>query len=222
MPSYTGAEIAEEARNVHLNRAGISDLAILPIINSEYEQLQRKLVECGAPLLIETFDDIVVNAGSVTISPATVPTSSDLPSNFVEPIKLYEKANGAPDSDYKIMRERRFIPVAQQRNELIYWSWNEEEIELLGALTTRLVRIIGFKSLALLTTLQSTINVSNAKGYLAAAVASRAALTVTHNANLADQLRMVASEKLQELLNSYARKNQSLSTRRRGFRRPGG
>lgn len=223
MPTYTGASIADEARNVHLNRAGVSDLAILPIINSEYEQLQQKLIENGVPIFKKTFDVISVSPNAVSITPITdPPLAGQLPTDFVEPIMLYEKSNGAADTEYTKMKERRFLPIVEKGDRLIYWSWDEEEIKLVGATAIRDVRIIGYKSLPLLVTLQGLVRISFSKGYLAAAVASRAALTISHNPNLASNLKDLAEEKLEELLAKHTRKNQSLSIRRRAYRRPGG
>lgn len=220
MPSYTGAEIAEEARNVHLNRAGVSDLAILPIINAEYERLQSKLIEHGVPSVKKTFAAITVSIGATTIPLGG--GAGQLPNDFVEPIFLHERPNGGLITDYVPMSERRNLPKINQAPELVYWSWDEEVIQLVGATTARQVQISGYKSLPLLTTLQSTITINNSKGYLAVATAARAALTVSHNPTLASALRETANQMLDEMLGKYARKGQSLSIRRRAFRRPGG
>lgn len=226
MPTYTGAEIAEEARNVHLNRAGVTDLAILPIINSEYEQLQQKMIERGVSVFKTYFSPILVTAGNNFIPQPSVPPAADgeLPANFVEPIILWERAVGGLETDYVKMKERSKLPHVTNNTDLVYWAWEEEKIKFVtgGATTNRQVKIYGFKTLPLLDSLQDTINIGFSKGYLGAAVAARAALTISHNANLAMQLKMIANEKLDELMNKYTRKTQSLSTRRRGYRRPGG
>lgn len=218
MPTYTGHDIADTARNVYLNRAGLSDTALLPVINTVYEGLQQILIEHGAPLFKTKFAPITVAALATSI-PFGTGIAGELPNDFVSPLKLWERAVGQTDVDYVEMIEKSEPPFSAQTNELIYWSWNEEAIRLLGATSIRQVRILGYKMLPLLAEQNDIISISYAKGYLAAATAAQAALSLSHNPTLAARLDIIAASKLEKMISRYVKKDQSLPIRRRGYRR---
>lgn len=217
--SYTGAKIAEVAKNVYLNRGGVSDLAILPVINVEYRSLQQILLDNDVPILNKVFSPITVAALAVSIPPGGA--AGQLPLDFVEPIRLFERAVGGLITDYVKMVERRFLPRVTQGPELIYWAWQEESIKLIGATGSRQVQIEGIKTFDELADLQDTTNIPYADDYLAAAVGATCALTILQNPTQADAIRAIAYGKLADLLAKYARKNQSLPVRRLGMRRRG-
>lgn len=218
MPTYTGAELADHARNVYLNRPGITDTAFLPIINAVYETFQQTCIQNSVPIFKKDFDFITVSAGATSIEPGG--GVGQLPDDFVEPIELSERAVGGIDTDYVPMKERTILPRATAGNTLMYWVWDEENIKLIGCTTAREVQIYGYKSLPLLSDMKDQIRVSFSKDYLACAAAAQAALSISHNPTLARELEGKATTKLNLLLNKYIRKNQSLPTRRRAFRRP--
>lgn len=219
MPQYTGHDIADAVRNIYLNRAGISDTAMLPIINAVYESLQETLIEHGAAIFSTTFAPITVAALATSI-PYGTGIAGELPNNFVGPLKLYERAVGGLDTDYIPMEERDTLPFTTQDSTLRYWSWNEEAIKLIGATGIRQVLIKGYKFFPMLDAMSDSITISYAKGYLAAAVAAQAALSISHNPTLAIKLDDIAEKKLAKIINRYVKKDQSLSIRRRGYRRP--
>lgn len=218
MPTYTGHEIADIARNVYLNRAGLSDTALLPVINTVYEGLQQILIEHGAPIFKTKFAPITVAALATSI-PYGTGIAGELPNNFVSPIKLWERAVGQTDLDYVEMIEKSELPFANQTGELIYWSWDEEAIKLVGATSIRQVLISGYKMLPLLAEEKDTVAISYAKDYLAAATAAQAALSLSHNPTLAARIDAIATTKLEKMLSRYVKKDQSLPIRRKGYRR---
>src|SRR2546428_2964868 len=215
----TGLDVAEKARLVYLNRAGVSDTSLLPIINDEFEELWQVLVENDVPFVNKVFAAITITVGATSISSPGPPT---LPADLLEPISLEERASGSTsNSDYVRMKERRFLPNANAVSTLDFWTWQGDQINLIGATTSREVRIKGVKAPTLLTKLQDTIPIAFVANYLAAATGAKAALTLLHNPNLAASNREIANERLSKLLSKYARKNQSLSVRRQGMRRRG-
>lgn len=219
MPHYTAHEVADIARNVYLNRGGISDTAMLPLINNEYEALQHILIEHDVPVMRKTFAPITIVIGATTIPEGT--TVGCLPTDFVAPLFLWEKSENDLDVNYTPMVEKNEMPIITPSDRLIYWVWDGEEIKLLGATTTRVVLIRGYKFFPYLTEAMQELHISFAKSYLACAVAAQAALTISHNPTMAKELDMKAHDKLDKILSKYVKKNQTLRFRRRGYRRPG-
>lgn len=214
-----GTDIAEKARLVYLNRAGMTDTSLLPIINDEFAELWQIFIENDVPFVNKVFNPITITVGAISISTAGPPT---LPADLIEPIMLEERASGSTsNSDFVRMKERRFLPNANAVSTLDFWSWQEDKITLIGATTAREVRIKGIKAPTLLTQIGGSIPINFVDNYLAAAVGAKAALTVLHNPTLAAANKAIADERLSKLLSKYARKNQSLSVRRQGMRRRG-
>src|SRR6267143_1012105 len=197
----TGVDVAEKARLVYLNRAGITDTSLLPIINDEFEELWQILIENDVPFVNKVFAPITVGVGFTSISTPGPPT---LPTDLLEPIQLEERATGSgSNSDFVRMKERRFLPNANAVSTLDFWVWIEDRIDLIGATTSREVRIKGIKAPTLLTKLQDTIPIAFVSNYLAAAVGAKAALTLLHNPNLATANREIANERLSKLLSKW-------------------
>lgn len=219
MPSYTGQAVAEEARNSYLNRGGVSDEKMLAIINTEYEDLQNFLIENDAPTFNTIFAPITVPALAISIPEGGA--AGQLPLDFVEPRKLWERSVGGAETDWVPMKERRILPQSTANNTLGFWNWSGEVVNLIGASSIRQVRIFGIKSLPLLSDLKDPIAINFSKTYMAAAIAAKAALTVLHNPTLAKSIRTEADLYRSRLLSKHTRKNQSLPVRRQGMRRRG-
>jgi hypothetical protein len=217
----TGTVIADEARSNHLNdtaAAVFTNAALLPIINAKYRDLQDMLVENDVPVFTEKNTVITVPALAVSIPPGG--GAGQLPTNFVEPIKLYERAVGQGEDQWVPMSEKQFEPNALKDTMLLYWVYREEEIKLVGATSIREVLLWYVKSLAALAAITDNVAIGNSQTYMAAAVAAQAALTIGHNPSLAANLQLLANKHWESLLNRATRKNQSLVIRKKGWRRP--
>lgn len=219
MPQYSGHDIADTVRNVYLNRAGISDTAMLPVIIDVYETLQDILIEHGSPIFKTTFAPITVVVGRVSLTYGT--GVGTLPDNFVSPLKLWERTPGETDAQFRLMEEKEDLPKIDQFSDLTYWTWNEESIGFIGATSIREVSIEGYKRLPTLIEISDLISISFAKSYISAATAAQCALSISHNPTLAESLTIIARQKLDKMISRYVKKDQSLPVRRRGFRRPG-
>lgn len=220
MPSYTGTEIANEARGVYLNSSAFTDASLLPIINMVFRQIQDKLITNGSTKFVGYFSPITVTAGDTDIPEGGA--AGELPTNFHSPISLQERAVGA--TSYTPMKEKLVLPDLTQQPELLYWQWADDRIKLIGATSDREVRIYGNKFLPELSAIGDSIALGFTKGYIAARVASIAAASIGQNQTKADSIRVVADELEHTVLSTIARKNQSLPVRhlpysRRMYRR---
>lgn len=220
MPA-TVVTVLEEAKSAYLNFGGVTDTSLLPILNSEYRNLQRILRNANAPIMKEQWGPIAITGVSgVSIDPLT---STPTMTNLISPFLLEERAVGGVNSDYVPMIERFPLPVKQQEATLIYWAWREELIYLIGASANREVRVSGTKSFpAITTTIGTTLAINDIETYLAASVAAKAALTIGRNPTLAAEIREKYVEMyLRDVLNQYAQKEQTLPFRHRTWRRGG-
>ena len=82
-------------------------------------------------------DDISVTAGVKTLSVGTAAT--DLPTNFIIPIRLWEKANGK----WKEMTQSPdHLPInADPKESLLFWAWQAGKIAFVGSTNTIDVKI---------------------------------------------------------------------------------
>lgn len=217
----TGTEIADEARQIHLNDTPallFTNAALLPIINAKYRDLQEQLEENDVPVFSEISTVITVSALAVSIPPGGA--AGQLPTNFVTPISLFERAVGEGNDKWVQMEEKLWEPNILQDTNLRYWVYREEEIKLVGATSIRQVLLYYVRSLTPLAVIGDNVAIGKSKTYMAAAVAAQAALSLGHNPTLAGILGQLAEKYFQSMLNSLTRKNQSLSVRRTGWRRP--
>lgn len=222
MATYTGTEIVTEARAVHLNDANaavFTNAALLPILISKYEDLQDDMEGNDVPVVNEISAAIAITAVTqVNIPPGG--GAGQLPTDLIRPVFLEERAVG--ETFWTPMIERAWEPDIAQGSSLVFWVWREEEIKLIGALIARQVRIKYVKALPTITLITDLIRITGSKQYLAAAVAAQAALTIGRNQTLADAIASIANDQYKKLMNNFARKNQSLPVRRRGWTRPRG
>lgn len=215
----TGTQIVTEARVTYLNASTVafSDTAMLAVLNAEYDSLWQTLREHDVPIVNEVAI-ITVSALAVSIPPGG--GAGQLPTDFAEPIRLEERNVGAQFFDRPFMEEVQFLPDQPQRDKLLVWQWREQEIKLVGATVAKEVKLTYVKTLAALGTLADNVTINFSQSYLAAAVAARAALTIGHNRTLHDDIAgNYRDPKLDKLLTHYAKKQQNLPFRRRGYSR---
>ena len=219
--SYPAVNVAEEAKQTYLNFGGVTNNGLLPIIQSEYLDLQRRLRNVGAPVMSEEWV-VPVSANALLLSTAFL-------TNLVTPYEVLDKPSGASDLDYIKATERFPLPIISQIPEVRYWAWREERILINSPSSARSVLVRGTKSLDPITTLTifqggptvgAMIDIDDTQTYLSAAVAAKAALTIGRNPTLAEQITaQYVIPYREEVLNQYARKEQTLPFRHRVWRR---
>lgn len=98
-----------------------------------HKDLQVELLLHGLPVIKKVSPIIVVSAGSLNLG-------ANQPTDLVEPISLWERANGSSDS-FVEMKEKGWEPETVQANELRYWDWRGELILFVGATSARDVKV---------------------------------------------------------------------------------
>lgn len=205
------SEPIEEAKGLLNDVSGhiYTDTRLIPLLQKAYRELQTKMMLNGLPVLKEVSTSVNVLTGTVSLGDGT-----GLPTDFVYPIELEERAQGSAEF-FQPMSETEWEPSQQQTSYLRVWNWREEEIKFLGATTDREVKIKYMKGLTRITATTTPISINNAVTYLAARCAGIAAFVIGENPSRATELNADAGIALQELLTILVKRQQGLPVRRR-------
>jgi hypothetical protein len=119
---------------------------VLPMLNSAYRHLQRKLVARGyqtlkarAQLLAVTAVAILDPGVQVSISytgyfdGALNHPAPQLPANLLMPLKLWERPSGSTQLFQPMFIARDGLPSRKQSIQLRDWIWQNDEIMMCGA-----------------------------------------------------------------------------------------
>jgi len=191
--------------------------AQLPYVNMALRELQESLEECNVPLNNATNTSIVIPAGTTTLGFATSPA---LPANLIEIQELSERLNGS-NNDYILMARVEFLPpYVQQVSDLIYFTWQNQTINFIGALSDRQLKLDYIAAvLSPVTNVLGTdvINMLNAQSFLQYRVAALCAQFIGENEDRANMLNQFASLALDRVLNINTKGKQAMPARRRPF-----
>jgi hypothetical protein len=132
----------------------------LPYLKIAWDELQEALVANG----IVDVDEVTSPASTIT---AGSKEWTGQPSDLLFPIKLWEKAVGAPDSEYTEMDERTPDPSELQVEELENWYFQEGLIKFKGATTDRSIILKYQRELTVITGDATILPVANVKNFLA-------------------------------------------------------
>ena len=154
----TAADVLDEATKVYLNdsaKTRWTDVVLLPYLKSAIHELQAELEDNDLPPIREISAVIPVNAAATELT---------LPADFVFPIKL-EEANG---TGWQGMEEMEWEPSSGPESKIKYWAFREGKIKIQGAIGATSVRLYYLRTLSQIDSVNSIIEVPNAKGFLAA------------------------------------------------------
>lgn len=209
--AITASTVLTEAKGLLNDPSGYiySDDKLIPLLQKAYGELQTKMMLNGLPVLKETSVAIDVVAGTVVLG-----DGSGLPTDFIYPIELGERADGSTEL-FEDMEETDWEVTEQATDRLRFWNWREEEIKFLGATTAREVRIRYMKGLTRITAVSTPIAVNNATTFLAARCAAVAAFVIGSNPTRAEALQGDAGSALSDLLGILVKRQQGLPVRRR-------
>lgn len=180
----------------------------LPFLKSAWNKLQMKLQENGIPVMkeVSAVTDVAANATVIT-----------LPSDFLQPISIEERADGSTDSFEPTIEVDAIPQLDTQAEEILYWTWREETLEINSPSTAREVKLTYWKSLNPCTSSSSNLNVINSTEYLANKTAALVARFSGENPTRADALDIEAAVFLSSLVNIEVKKLQSVAVRPRSY-----
>lgn len=186
-----------------------ADDKLIPIMQKAYRELQTKMMLNGLPVLKEQTLATAVNVGTVSLG-----DGSGLPTDFLYPIELQERLAGS-GAQYEDMDEAEWEESITPSDRLYFWTWREETLQFVGALTNREVRIRYMKGLTRIIATTTPIAVNNAVTYLAARTAAIAAVVLGSNPSRGEVLAGDAAGALDELIRILVRREQGIGIRRR-------
>jgi hypothetical protein len=168
---------------------------------------------------------ITLNAGVTAIlyNALGTPAFPKLPDDMVEPAQLWERPTGI--DPYVPMTRRDYLPhylEGVQTNQFIYFTWNNQKIEVLPAVQVNDIKMDYIQQLfpdAGATIDQNTqINVVNAATFLEYRTASLCAEFIERNTTSSQALGAYAILGLDRVTGISAKSKQTIFTRRRPFR----
>lgn len=143
-----------------------ADTELLPFINSAQREVHRELAVASASFA-KAYTTRTL-AGTDTQLDFDVPVGQVLPDDFVVPLRVWEKASGDPDTNYREMDPtEEMIPDEPTSERLRYWAWIGNGIRFLGATRTNIVRILYEKQLPALTAPTDKLPIPNSVDALA-------------------------------------------------------
>jgi len=175
-----------------------------------HKQLQVELLLNGLPAIKKTSSIIDVPAGTSNLEGLQ-------PSDLVEPISLWERADGTTDN-FVQMSEKGWEPETTQSTELRYWVWLEELIKFLGATTAREVKIKYKAAINVPDQEGSPLGFLFAENYISPKTAALAALSLG-NLKAYEVLNGIAEINLEKVIRMNIKGQQSLPARRRPYHR---
>jgi hypothetical protein len=182
MPTLSAGDVMDQAAAI-LNDVpkNMYTYAVqLPYVKKANEALEQLLMVYGVSQQRVKSASISVAAGALTLT---------LPSDFLLPIKLYERAQGATNNDWVPMGEADWEPNPPQTNTLVIWAFRNNAINFVGSTDNREVLLEYERALAIITTQSSQEDSYLFKPYLAAKTAEYCVRYVGMNKVMADEIR---------------------------------
>jgi len=158
------------------------DVALLPLLNKAYRELQVKLGALGIGTTREVIGTVPIPVGLLSLD-----DGSGLPTDFLYPVELGERPAGTSEQ-YVRMEEKEWDPDTPQLDNLRYWTWREDSLKFIGAKTARELLMRYIKTLIPLTDPGTPIQISESQTWLAQRTAALAALLLGHNPTRSDAL----------------------------------
>ncbi len=200
-----------------LNDVGLTNFTYevqIPFLNIALDELQESLEQNNVGVTNSTSAIYTIAAGTFDIGGA----GPALPADLVEIQALYERDSGTTD-DFMMMSRTEFLPQIQVLTQwLTYWTWENQIIKFVGAISNRNVKIQYIaNNIIPVTTSTSVITIINAKSFLAYRTAALCAEFIGENKSRADDLNVDASLAIDRMLGINTKGRQSITIRRRPF-----
>ena len=186
-----------------------TDEVLLPYLKIANDDLSDELVDNGSTVTKEVTVDIPLLIGAKQLI---------LPNDLIVPIQCYEKDSSQGDEYYRQMDQRDFLPNGVPGTELGVWIWQGQQIQFIGSTQDKKIRVRYHRLILEITGVNTPLELTHAKNYLAYHTAALAAEHIGQNRGKAIDLEGVAIGKLNKLLKKEVKQSHSKPTRRRPFK----
>lgn len=179
---------------------------LLPYLQRAYRTLELHLFLNGVRSLKEVSAIIPVSKGSVDVL---------LPTDFVQPVSMGERALGTADGFFTVTEsdwDKRLDSETIQ-----FWIWREDALKINTPSTDREVMLRYRKGLTVINSENSNITILLSKPYLSAKTAANAAGFGASNMERAGVLNAEANDCLSMLISAEIRNQQGARFRRKPY-----
>ena len=184
----------------------LTDIALMPKIILAHNEMAAKLVLNGLKPTRADVDGTVVLAGATTMTQ---------PVDFLEPIKLTERAQGDTIDNASPMTEKEFLPEYVATETLRYWQFNKGDvIRFIGATTNRVIHLYYHAKLTAPAKVNDLLPIQYSESYLGPRVAALQVFKTDQA--LYESASAIAEEALSRIVRT-AVKGDQLPVRRRPF-----
>jgi hypothetical protein len=217
-PSLKASDIYNGARALlnDIANTNFTNVAMQPFLDIALTELSEMFEDNGLPATTLTSMELPVRAGMLDIGGNTGPA---LPIDLVEITSLWERYLGS-NVGFIRMSKRDYLPeTPTQTTYLIYWSWQNQIINFIGATADVGVKIeyVG-NVFPKIQSDDTIIPIINAKNPLTFRTAALAAEFIGENKDRADSLNGQGGAAVDRLINLSLRGEQAVVTRRKPFR----
>lgn len=197
--------------------------AQLPYLNMAFDELQEMFELNNIPTTNKTSAAITVPIGTTAIGPIDgegMTVAPNYPIDLVEIQGLYERLSGSSDPFVKVT-QLEFLPHSidvMPVAAIQYWSFENQQIRIIAALTARQVKLDYVKTLFQddLTS-ASVIGIINARSFLYYRTAALCSQFIGENEHRASQLNSFAELAVDRATGISIKGKQAITTRRRPF-----
>lgn len=189
--------------------------AQLPYLKIAAQELQEEMELANVPTTNKKSSVFVITTAMTDIGGTTGPA---LPTDLIEIQGAYERLSGS-NEDFQYMSKVEFLPPFTVLLEsLVYWAWQGQVVNFLGATTTRDVRLDYIATfLPTIVDENTSIVLFNSKSFLTYRNSALCAEFIGENKTRADELNVFAGQALDRFLGINNKGRQSFPVRRRPF-----
>jgi len=186
-----------------------TDIVLLPLLSKANEELEQLLEINEVPLQKQT---------SIAIPVLTGVGEVDQPVEFVEALDLRERTMGG-DTWGEEIREVDFIdPNNNLSSNINEWCYRDSRILVNPPTSDREVLLNFIRKLTPLDTAGASVEIYQAKPWLAARTAQLAAQNVGNNPTKADKLQVDVDRMQDILIRMLVKRNQGMGVRRKPYK----
>ena len=189
--------------------------ALLPYLRLAWKELLLRSKERGLSATQEVSAALQISVGDTSI------TRTDI-SDLGRPVEVFERLYDSSDEYVKMTEISWESPGPDPVGELLYWTWREGEIKLIGALTIRDVLVRYIKNDIPISSMTTTVPVpfEDSEVALTYRTAGLAAGLSGGNLKRAEELNTVAKMHLDSFFNIQIKDKQVVKiARHKGYRR---
>jgi hypothetical protein len=188
----------------------------MPYLNMAINELNEHCQLNNVPITSVVADDTLIVKPGVTM--LDMHTNPHLPFDLIEIQQINERLAGSAENYLPMTRREYLPPVVNQISELIWWTWQYQQVNFIGATTPRQLQL-NYITTGVPIIKESTDNIEliNSKSYLIYRTAALLAEHIPKDGVNAGVLNLNTQMALDRFLGINTKGKQAIATRRRPF-----